>query len=452
MDQMLALALLITILFIGEAVSIRTKAWIPSVFISATLFIIGYWTFFPKDIVEIAGIPPVVATMMIYILITHMGTLLSVKELKSQWKTILIAIAGVAGAAVLLLTVGVIFFGKEAMIVGVPPLVGGVVSSLIMSEGAQAVGLTSLSVFAVVIYVVQGFISYPLTSIMLKKEGRNYLRKYRNGEITIKKDNKVTKDTQKPKLKLFEKSPEKYNTNFFKLFRLIIVAYLAYLELHIEQGPILEQENKTIGIVNKIVGLTQLEVTVKGIAGHAGTTPMDHRSDALITAANIVTELPALAIEERNGTVITTGKFNVYPNGANVISDKVVFTIDLRSREEESIHRVIKKAETLIDSYQKENIETYVSQQFFIKPKALSEEIRSLFKETTEELKISSIPMLSGAGHDAMVFSDYTEAGMIFIPSKDGLSHCPEEWSDIEHLSQGVDILFETAKQLTSND
>lgn len=229
MSQMLALVLLITILFIGEAVSIRTKAWIPSVFVGAILFIIGYWTFFPKDIVEIAGIPPVVASMMIYLLITNMGTLLSLKELKKQWKTILIALAGIGGAAVLLLTIGTIIFGREAMIVAVPPLVGGVVSSLIMSEGAEAAGLVSLSVFAIVIYVVQGFVGYPLTSIMLKKEGRNYLRKYRNGEITIDASNEVAATAEEPKLKLFNKLPEKYNTNFFKFFRLAVVAYLAYL-------------------------------------------------------------------------------------------------------------------------------------------------------------------------------------------------------------------------------
>lgn len=229
MSQMLALVLLITILFIGEAVSIRTKAWVPSVFISAILFIIGYWTFFPKDIVEISGIPPVVATMLIYLLITHMGTLLSLKELKNQWKTISIAIAGIAGAAIVLLTIGMFIFGSEAMIVGIPPLVGGIVSALIMSEGAQAVGLTSLSVFAVVIYVVQGFIGYPLTSIMLKREGRNYLQKYRNGEITVNVNQPELAGSQKQELKLFAKLPEKYNTNFFKLLRLIFVAYLAYL-------------------------------------------------------------------------------------------------------------------------------------------------------------------------------------------------------------------------------
>ncbi len=226
---MLALVLLTAILFIGDAVSIRTKAWIPSVFVSAVLFIIGYWTFFPRDIVEIAGIPPVVVTMAIFLLITNMGTMLSLKELKKQWKTILIALAGISGAAVLLLTIGTMIFGFEAMIVAVPPLVGGIVSALIMSEGAQVAGLTSLSVFAIVIYVVQGFVGYPLTSIMLKREGKNYLQKFRNGEITVEAGAVEPEAAEERKLKLFEKLPEKYNTNFFKFFRLSVVAYLAYL-------------------------------------------------------------------------------------------------------------------------------------------------------------------------------------------------------------------------------
>jgi len=226
----------------------------------------------------------------------------------------------------------------------------------------------------------------------------------------------------------------------------------AFLELHIEQGPILEEENITIGVVDKIVGLTQLLVTVEGKAGHAGTTPMDRRSDALITASTIISEIPKLAIDEGNDTVITVGQLHVYPNGANVIPDKVVFTIDLRSGSEASIERVMQNVEALIHSQKKEGIKTSIQQQFYIEPKSLSKEIRSIFTTAAEKIGTSSIPISSGAGHDAMVFSDYTEAGMIFIPSKDGLSHCPEEWSDIEHLSQGVDILFETVKQLTAND
>jgi len=223
----------------------------------------------------------------------------------------------------------------------------------------------------------------------------------------------------------------------------------AFLELHIEQGPILEEENITIGVVDKIVGLTQFEVTVQGKAGHAGTTPMDRRSDALIAASTIITDLPKLAIDEGNGTVITVGKLNVYPNGANVIPEQVVFTIDLRTGEEASMKRVMKKIKTVIQSHQEKDIKVSIEQQLYMKPKSLSEDVRSLFTDTAKKLGIPSIPMVSGAGHDAMVFADFTKAGMIFIPSKDGMSHCPEEYSDTDHLSQGVDILFESVKLLT---
>ncbi len=229
LSQLLALVILTAILFIGDFISIRTKAWIPSVFICALLFLFGYWTFFPKDIVEIAGIPPVVATMMMLLLITNMGTLLSVKELKMQWKTILIALAGVFGAAIFLLTIGLLFFSKETVIVAIPPLVGGIVSALIMSEGAAEAGLVSLSVFAIVIYVTQGFAGYPLTSIMLKKEGKRQLEKYRDGELQINKLEEFTMTEKQEGPKLFKNMPEKYDTRFFKFFRLAFVAYLAFL-------------------------------------------------------------------------------------------------------------------------------------------------------------------------------------------------------------------------------
>ncbi|MEH7523729.1 Zn-dependent hydrolase [Bacillus sp. JJ1503] len=223
----------------------------------------------------------------------------------------------------------------------------------------------------------------------------------------------------------------------------------AFLELHIEQGPILEEANIPIGVVEAIVGLTQLEVTVEGQAGHAGTTPMDRRSDALVTAARIIAQLPDLAQKEGEGTVITTGRLHVYPNGANVIPDKTIFTIDIRSGKEENVQSVLEKVQTLIQSNQVDGIRISVKQQLYIQPKALSENVRSLLRQKSEELGIAYCSINSGAGHDAMVFSDVTEVGMIFVPSKNGLSHCPEEWSDTGHLANGVHILFEAAKSLT---
>ncbi|MDQ0272467.1 Zn-dependent hydrolase [Cytobacillus purgationiresistens] len=223
----------------------------------------------------------------------------------------------------------------------------------------------------------------------------------------------------------------------------------AFLELHIEQGPILEEKEIKIGIVESIVGLTQLEVTVEGKAGHAGTTPMDARSDALIAAAEAITQLPKLAIVEGSGTVITVGQLNVFPNGSNVIPNKVVFTIDIRSTVEDKMINVMEKAKEIILSANKTGVKTSIEQQLYMEPKYLNEEVRSILKEESTDLGIQHTSIHSGAGHDAMVFADVTAAGMIFIPSKDGLSHCPEEWSDAKDIATAVRILFETAKKLT---
>ncbi|MED3874963.1 hypothetical protein [Lysinibacillus capsici] len=228
MSQMLALTIVLAILYIGDIVATRTKAWIPSVFVCAVLFLIGYWTFFPKDIVSIAGIGPVVATMLMFLLITNMGTLLSLKELKNQWKAIVISLAGIVGIIAILFTIGALLFDLKTMIVAVPPLVGGVVAALVMSEGASAAGLEDLAVFAIVIYVIQGFAGYPITSIVLKREAKRLLKEHQQGNIqsVTQVEEDVEQSSEQPKL--FRKIPTKYNTEYFKFFRLALVGLLAY--------------------------------------------------------------------------------------------------------------------------------------------------------------------------------------------------------------------------------
>mgnify|MGYP003581160579 CR=1 FL=1 len=223
----------------------------------------------------------------------------------------------------------------------------------------------------------------------------------------------------------------------------------AYLEMHIEQGPILEEKGIPIGVVEAIVGLTQLEVSVKGQAGHAGTTPMDRRADALVTAAKMIAQFPDLAESEGEGTVVTTGRLNVFPNGANVIPNMAVFTVDIRSGKEDNVLNVIQKVKDLADFYSKQGIEVSVEQLLYIQPKEMNKDIVSLLKRKSSELGIPKCSINSGAGHDAMVFSDFTNVGMLFIPSKDGLSHCPEEWSDSSHIANAVQVLYEAAKKLT---
>ncbi|MEN2465754.1 hypothetical protein [Ornithinibacillus sp. JPR2-1] len=269
MSQMLALVIVVFILLVGDWVAIRTKAWIPSMFISAVLFLIGYWTFFPQDIVSIAGIPSAVATMLMYLLITNMGTLLSLQELKAQWKTILIAISGIVGIIVFLLGIGTFIFGFKTMVVAIPPLIGGLVSAIIMSDGASAAGLTSLAVFAIVIYVMQGFAGYPITSIMLKKEGKRLLQQYRNGELAVTENVQAadkTTESNESSLKLFKNLPDKYNTEFFKFFRLIIVAFLAYFVSTLVE-PVVSISPFVLcllfGIIGKSIGFLEKQVLQK---------------------------------------------------------------------------------------------------------------------------------------------------------------------------------------------
>ncbi|MCP1490282.1 allantoate deiminase [Peribacillus frigoritolerans] len=254
--------------------------------------------------------------------------------------------------------------------------------------------------------------------------------KDKNGITTIEAMSKIGLDFSLPKRR---------NPNSIK----------AFLELHIEQGPILEEKNIPIGVVEAIVGLTQFEVTIEGRAGHAGTTPMDRRTDALVAAAQIISQLPSFAIEEGEGTVITTGRLDVLPNGANVIPNKVVFSVDIRSSKEEHINNVIRRMKELIESYQVQGIHTTAEQLLYMPPKILSNEIKDLLKDKSSDLEIPYCSIDSGAGHDAMVFSDVTDVGMLFVPSKAGLSHCPEEWSDARHLANGVQIFYEVAKCLT---
>ncbi|MCO6552058.1 MAG: hypothetical protein J6563_03690 [Gilliamella sp.] len=235
MPQMLALVLLLIILYIGDIVSTRTKAWIPSVFVCAILFLVGYWTFFPSDIVARAGIPPVVAVMFMYLLIVNMGTLLSVKELLRQWKTILISLAGIAGIVILAFFVGYLFFDFNTTIIAIPPLVGGIVSAIIMAKGATDAGLADLAVFAIIIYIMQGFIGYPLTSIMLKREGKRVLKQYHEGtwksdveaKSNLDKHDDVLTD-ENPMPRLFAAIPAQYNSSYFIFLRIAIVGFLAY--------------------------------------------------------------------------------------------------------------------------------------------------------------------------------------------------------------------------------
>lgn len=225
MDLITAVVCILAAMVAGEIVSMKTKAFVPSVFVTAVLFLIGYWTFFPQDIVSTAAFGQPFAGLAMYFLITHMGSLMNIKELLSQWKTVIISIAGVFGILVALLTVGRAVLGYDTVVVGAPPLTGGIVAAVLMQEAAREKGLEMLSVLAILVYVAQGFVGYPITAILLKKEGKDLLKKYTGtGDKKISGKNSEEKYTEK---RLLPQMPKQYNTTYMMLLKLAFTAFLA---------------------------------------------------------------------------------------------------------------------------------------------------------------------------------------------------------------------------------
>lgn len=232
-----ALLILCITYAIGDTVGTATKAWVPSVFVVALLFLLGYWTFFPKDIVTIGGLgAPLGGTIAIMFCITHMGTSISLDELRRQWKIIVICLAGLAGMIGACLLICPIFVDFSYIIAGLPPLTGGIVAATMMQEAALNAGLERAAVLAICMYVCQGFAGYPLTAVMLKKEGRNLLKDFRSGNV--KKVAKVSEIDEvngklvtesKKRKKLIPEIPNKYYSTALSLATILVVAFASSL-------------------------------------------------------------------------------------------------------------------------------------------------------------------------------------------------------------------------------
>jgi hypothetical protein len=223
-----AFTIILIILAAGEFFSIKSKAFIPSVFVSAVLFLIGFWTFLPKDIISLGSFSTPIVYLSMYLLLVHMGTLMSLKELLSQWRTVLIAMGGIISICIMTMTIGKLLFGWEAVIAGTPPLTGGVVASILMAKAAADKGLTSIAVLATCMYVMQGFIGYPISAFCLKKEAKRILNIYKNGG----KDARLSKveaasDTTSQRKKLIPPLPVEYQTPYVILLKLGFVGWLA---------------------------------------------------------------------------------------------------------------------------------------------------------------------------------------------------------------------------------
>ena len=223
----------------------------------------------------------------------------------------------------------------------------------------------------------------------------------------------------------------------------------AYLELHIEQGPVLEAKKKKIGIVTAIAAPTRLRVVFAGQADHSGTTPMEMRKDALVAAAHLIAYIEEVCSKysalEKGRVVGTVGAMKIEPGVINAIPGKAELSVDIRSISAKAKARVARLVQSRArEIAAKRNITVEILPIRSEEPVALDESLLPLIKEICEGKRVPYEIMPSGAGHDAMQMAKITRAGMIFVPSKKGISHSPLEWTDPEEICLGAQVLLET--------
>ena len=184
-NAFLAVVLVCVCYVIGEWVADLSKAWIPSVLVTAILFLIGYWTVFPATLNDDTGLASFASTIGVLMFITHIGTVISLKQLIEQWKTVVVCLVGLVGMVALCWFICPLIMEKTLVIAGLPPLTGGIVAALTMQKAATAAGLKEAAVFAIAMYSVQGLAGYPITALCLHAEGKRLIKEWRSGSLNL---------------------------------------------------------------------------------------------------------------------------------------------------------------------------------------------------------------------------------------------------------------------------
>jgi allantoate deiminase len=216
-----------------------------------------------------------------------------------------------------------------------------------------------------------------------------------------------------------------------------------FIELHIEQGAVLEASGKPLAVVSAIVGTAHLELVVTGRPDHAGTTPMELRRDALAGAAAMIQAIESIARSLGAPAVATVGKIRVEPDQINVIPGRVTFTVDLRHSDLRARNALEERIRSLCGTIASERGLSLDIRTLHEKPPvAMHADVRALLKAAARELGVDAGEMVSGAGHDAQVLAARCKVGMLLVPSIGGRSHCPEEATNPQHLELGTTVLM----------
>jgi N-carbamoyl-L-amino-acid hydrolase len=223
----------------------------------------------------------------------------------------------------------------------------------------------------------------------------------------------------------------------------------AYLELHIEQGGSLYAEKIDIGVVEGIVGVFWWEVTVEGFANHAGTTPMNQRHDALLAAAKYIEAVNRIVTSIPGRQVGTVGKIQAFPGAYNIIPGKVITSLGLRDLDATKVQMMFEKIQGEVRQIENSSGTKFEFKQVSVSQPALTDTmIRKTIDDTAKQLGLSTKSLPSGAGHDAQEIAELGPVGMIFVPSRDGISHSPREFTRPEEVTNGTNVLLQSLLKL----
>ncbi|GAB2566974.1 Zn-dependent hydrolase [Gracilibacillus alcaliphilus] len=223
----------------------------------------------------------------------------------------------------------------------------------------------------------------------------------------------------------------------------------AFIELHIEQGSVLETEEIEIGIVHSIVGQRRLQVTVIGEVNHAGTTPMGYRKDAMKAASQMVSSLLSIASAYGDPLVATIGRFELEPNIPNVVPGKAIFTLDIRHIDKSVLEEITEEMTVEMERIAKEQfVEISIETWFSSQPVPMDNQMIQQISQSCEDKHITYKWMHSGAAHDSQVTATMVPTAMIFVPSQSGISHSPFEFTAEQSLVQGMAVLEDTLFKL----
>jgi N-carbamoyl-L-amino-acid hydrolase len=226
-------------------------------------------------------------------------------------------------------------------------------------------------------------------------------------------------------------------------------AFRAYLELHIEQGPRLEEERLSVGVVEGIVAISWSRLTIHGVQDHAGPTPMRIRHDALVAAAEVITGVRGIARVLGGDAVTTVGNLTVSPNIVNAIPGRVTLSIDMRDPRTETLDRARPLLDTLVrEACEREGVRYELEHYWQVPYTPFTPDIVAAVERAAQTVGARWRRILSGAGHDAQYMAAIGPTAMIFVPSHGGRSHCEEEFTAIEDIEDGANTLFLTALDL----